>query len=94
MSNLFIDLISPNTGKSHKRLLATLAGLTVIGVTIADAVIDVKIDPVLVDATLWLALGGMGSSVLERFAPTSRKAQTTTELKTTIVEPGPEEIKP
>lgn len=92
MSNFFVDLISPNTGKSHKRLIATLASLTIIGLAITDAIIDVKIDPVLVDATLWLALGGMGSSVLERFAPTSRKAQTTTELKTTIVEPAPEDI--
>jgi hypothetical protein len=94
MSNLFVDLISPNTGKSHKRLIATLASLTIIGLAITDAVIDVKIDPVLVDATLWLALGGMGTSVLERFAPTSRAGLTKMETKTTIVEPTPADVPP
>lgn len=88
MSNIFVDFIKPNSGRSHKRLIATLSALVVIGLAIADAFADLTIDPVLLEVLKWMALGGMGTSVLERFAPTTGQAKTTMETKTTIVEPA------
>lgn len=91
MSNFFTDLIGSNTGKSHKRVVSLVASAAVIGGFIADLFADIKIDPVLVDAVMWLAVVGMGSTVLEKFAPGAKRprAITTQETKTTVVEPQP-----
>jgi hypothetical protein len=90
--NFLTSLISPNSGKSHKRVVSLVAAATIIGGFIADIFADIHVDAVLVDAVMWLALIGMGTSVLERFAPSARKGHTSTmETKTTIVEAAPEE---
>lgn len=90
MGNFFTDLISPNSGKSHKRVLSIAAGTTVISATIIDIFADVTISEVLVDACMWLAIAGMGTATLELFANRKRPASITTqETKTTVVEPQP-----
>lgn len=93
MSNFFTDLIGTNTGKSHKRVVSLVASAAVIGGFVADLFLDIKIDPVLVDAVMWLAIMGMGSTVLEKFAPGSNKrpprSTSTIETKTTLTEPQP-----
>lgn len=91
MSNFFTDLIGTNTGKSHKRVVSLVASAAVIGGFVADLFLDIKIDPVLVDAVMWLAIMGMGSTVLEKFAPGGKqpRATSTVETKTIITEPQP-----
>jgi len=90
MRKFLLDLIGTNTGKSHKRVVSLVASAVIIGGFITDLVADVKVDPVLVDAVMWLAVVGMGTTVLEKFAPGRRPHATTTmETKTTVVEPAP-----
>lgn len=93
MRKFLLDLIGSNTGKSHKRVVSLVAAAAVIGGFIADLVADVKVDPVLVDAVMWLALVGMGTTVLEKFAPSNRRPHSTMtqETKTTVVEQAPPE---
>lgn len=88
--NFLTSLISPNSGKSHKRVVSLVASAAIIGGFVVDLFADVTVSATLVDAVMWLAVVGMGTSVLERFAPKQR-AQSTMETKTTIVEPVPEE---
>lgn len=93
MSNFFTDLIGTNTGKSSKRVVSLVAAAVIIGGFLTDLFVDVNIDPVLVDSVMWLAIAGMGGSVLEKFAPGSKapRAKSTVETKTTVIEPQPPE---
>jgi hypothetical protein len=91
MPNLLTSLISPNSGKSHKRVVSLVAAAAIIFGFVVDLFADVTVSTVLVESVMWLAIVGMSASVAERFAPKQKAAQTTMETKTTIVEPAPEE---
>lgn len=75
-------------------MVSLLSSFTLIGISIVDTFTDVVINDVLVDGLLWLAIAGMGTATLERFAPTGRgpRAKKVTETKTTVETNQPPEI--
>ena len=85
MKRFFLDLLSPNTGISHKRFNSIAATATIIIIAITDVFAKIEVSSTLIDALVMVSLVGMGASTLERFAPFFSKKSTniSTEIKTT-----------
>lgn len=72
-----------NNSLSSKRLVTLLCTVLIIIAFFANVFFGYKIDDNILNAIMYIVLGGLGFTGLERFAPAAKAAITTTTTTTT-----------
>lgn len=72
-----------NNSLSSKRLVTLLCTILIVIAFFANVFFGYKIDDNILDAIMYIVLGGLGFTGLERFAPGAKAAITTTTTTTT-----------